>query len=260
MTGSYSQPTRLHLGHATVDPINLAQAVDRIAAAAKQAKHPFVVVTPNIQHIVLLETDHAFRASYQRADLVLPDGWPVAYVLRRHSGQQVERVTGADLLPALLERSAHDGLTVGMIGGRPGAVELAASRARAQFPGIDIRFCDGGSYSDLADESDVSHLLNTIGDGVDLLVLGLGTPKQEVLIARTLAQHPTNVGAVLCSGAAIDFFAQVVQRAPVSWQRLGMEWAYRVLHEPRRLAGRYVKAAPAFAAIVIRDRGRGHST
>jgi N-acetylglucosaminyldiphosphoundecaprenol N-acetyl-beta-D-mannosaminyltransferase len=249
-------PQKVRLGGAVIDPIDGHDALKAICRPAVERDHPFVVVTPNISHIAMLERDQDFRASYHRADLVLPDGFPIAMTVRWFTGLEVHRVTGADLLPLVLERCALHGLRVALVGGAEGSAQEAAERARRDYPGIDIAEACGPRFAERPGEADVERLVSVIPEGVDVVVLGLGTPKQELLLEAADRAGLLPTASYLSFGAAIDFYSGVVKRAPESWQRLNLEWAYRVRREPRRLAGRYLVSAPRFTRVVLRERLR----
>lgn len=247
--------SRVALGRTKIDAITMDAALDAIAQAASDPSSGFLVVTPNIQHIVLLESNPDFRDAYERADLILPDGWPVARAAGRMSGRHVDRVAGADLFVRILEVAGPRGLTVGLVGGRPDAARKAAARARKEHPSLSIPLVDESTFGPEGPDSDVQRFTELVSGRVDLLVLGLGTPKQEVLAARALAGG-MRVGAVLCLGASIDFYAGAQRRAPEGWQRANLEWAYRVGMEPGRLARRYAVSAPKFSWIALRSMRR----
>ena len=244
----------VRLGHADVDPVGFGEAVSAIARQASQRTSPLLVVTPNISHIAMLERDPGLQEAYARAGLVLADGWPVAAAATRLGGVEVPRVTGADLLPAVLARAAETGLGVALVGGREGAAALAARRATDDLPGLRVVLAEGPRFPDRPGPADAERLAAMLPAGLDVVVLGLGAPKQELLVAAGLRAGVLPPAAYLCFGAAIDFVAGVVERAPQRWQRWHLEWAHRVVHEPRRLAGRYLVAAPRFAAVVVRER------
>jgi UDP-N-acetyl-D-mannosaminuronic acid transferase (WecB/TagA/CpsF family) len=234
----------VRLGHADVDPVGFDEALTAIARPASQRTSPLLVVTPNIAHIAMLERDPGLQDAYARAGLVLADGWPVAAAPRGSAGSTC-RASRADLLPAVLARAAAGCVALVGAEGAPSrqrAAELRAGRARRgpaspsgrgrPMPSVSRRCCPRAWTSSC----------------------WARRPKQELLVAAGLRAGVLPPAAYLCFGAAIDFVAGVVDRAPQRWQRWHLEWAHRVVHEPRRLAGRYLVAAPRFAAVVVRER------
>lgn len=245
---------RVRVGKALVHDISFADAVLEILALAR-TRAAGVVVTPNIQHIALLESDDGFGASYARADLVLPDGWPVVLAMRL-SGRGAtgwHRITGADLVPELCKAAAFSGLSVGFVGGAPTAASQALDRLRSVSPDLRCVFLEAPSRGFEHRPNVVDDLVLRISDaGPDILFLGLGTPKQECFADST--RDELNVGVTVCVGAAIDFIAGVQRRAPGLVQAVGLEWAYRMVHDPRRLVVRYLWAAPRFLVALVQNR------
>lgn len=241
---------RGRVGRADVDCVTFDEAVESVVALAADPHARRYVVTPNIQHVVELERNAAFRDAYANADLVLPDGAPVALALRATTRSRQSRVTGSDLMPAVCAAAAERGLTVGILGGATGSAEDAAAALREQYPNLMVVLVEPAPYGFM----DSPEMLDTVLDHVaaknpDILFVGLGAPKQELFVRRYRKRLGT--GVALCVGAAVDFVAGRARRAPLSWQRVGMEWAWRVLQEPRRLARRYLTAAPLFLWLVM---------
>lgn len=253
-TAATTEAGRISVGHAKIDDLGFDQAVNVICDLAR-ARAGAVVVTPNIQHIAYLERDRDLQESYSAADLVLPDGWPVVLAMRLSGGVNRERVPGSDLIPALCVRAARDRLSVAFVGGQPGAAAEAARRMEVHAPGVGCALVADPSPGFEADRQRLDELVASINDAApDLVFLGLGTPKQEVLIHRLRSR--LDVGVTLCLGAGIDFIAGAQQRAPVAVQTLGLEWAHRVLQEPRRMLPRYARSLPLFIRAAARTTRR----
>jgi N-acetylglucosaminyldiphosphoundecaprenol N-acetyl-beta-D-mannosaminyltransferase len=241
---------RVPIGRAHVDCLTYDQAVAAVCDLARIDGHREYVVTPNIQHVAELRRGGDFAAAYADAALVLPDGAPVVMALRALTGRKQSRVTGADLLPGICRSAAVKGLTVGILGGRPGAAQEAADRLRADYPGLDIVLVEPAPFGFEQDPAELERVLSHVERlDPDILFVGLGSPKGEVFAHQHRARLGN--GVVMCIGAAIDFTAGFAVRAPLKWQQRGCEWLWRLLHEPRRLAGRYAKAAPLFVVSVL---------
>jgi N-acetylglucosaminyldiphosphoundecaprenol N-acetyl-beta-D-mannosaminyltransferase len=248
MTASPPWP-RVRVGRATVDALSFEEAVEEICALAVVPGPRSVVVTPNIQHIAMLRTDDAFVEAYERAALVLPDGFPVCAVMGLALGRQQSRVTGADLLPAVCREAATRRLSVGLLGGHPGAGEEAARRLCRAIPGLDITLIEPAPRGFEHSPEELARVLaGVVSAAPALLFVGLGAPKGELFLTR----HAERLGGgvALSVGAALDFQAGYVQRAPDRWQRVGLEWLWRIRQEPRRLAGRYLRSMPLFVLAV----------
>jgi N-acetylglucosaminyldiphosphoundecaprenol N-acetyl-beta-D-mannosaminyltransferase len=242
---------RLRLGALEVDPLPFAAALDAVEALVAAGRGG-AVYTPNVDHVVLAEDDAAFREAYAAADLALADGMPLVWASRLLPVRVPERVAGSDLVPPLLDRAAARGWPVFLLGGLPGAAREAAARARAV--GVDVV---GWSAPLVPDDRDAP---DPEGDaaaaavraaGARLVLVGLGAPKQEVWIHRRRGALGAAV-AVAC-GAAIDFLGGRARRAPPWLARAGMEWAWRLALEPRRLWRRYLLRDPRFAVVVARE-------
>ena len=206
-----------------------------------------IVVTPNIQHIALLERDPAFQAAYADASLTLADGWPVA------RAANTSRVPGSDLFGLVCAEAASRGLTIGIVGGRPGAAGRAVDRLQAEHPTLVVAVVDVPAYGFEHSPEQTAYVVDRVSEArPDILFVALGAPKQEVFAHAH--RDELNAGVILCVGAAVDFYAGDVARAPEVLQHAGLEWAHRIVQEPGRLAGRYAQAAPAFVGAVVRQR------
>lgn len=241
------------VGLAAIDAISPQEAVCRVADQVLAAPGTCLVVTPNIDHIVRLESDAAFRAAYERADLVFADGWPVVLAARLHGAKGARRVTGSDLVTSLSAEAARRGLGVAFVGGAPGAAQGAASTLREAYPTLKVVAVEPAPRSQIDDPPGVAFLRQRLADSrADIVFLALGTPRQEVFAQQHLMD--LGLGAVVCIGAGLDFLSGAQRRAPYLWRKVGLEWLYRLLREPRRLGPRYVAAAPRFLLLMLRGR------
>jgi N-acetylglucosaminyldiphosphoundecaprenol N-acetyl-beta-D-mannosaminyltransferase len=248
---------RLSLFGIAIDNVTMAQAVNIVRELLRQGKARHYVVTPNTDHIVRLHKDAAFRKAYAGASLVLADGMPLIWASRALGRPLKARVTGADLLPAVGEMAAAAGKSLFILGGRPGIAERAARNLQARYPGLRI----AGTYAppmgferDPAENQRIVERINRAQP--DVLAIGLGAPKQELWIA---AHHrKLEFGVALCIGAAIDFAAGALERAPLWMQEQGLEWLWRLAQEPGRLWKRYLVEDMAFARIVAREWWQRH--
>lgn len=173
----------------------------------------------------------------------LPDGAPVVVRASLLTGQSWPRLTGADLLPDILALAEEGSHRVGFLGGLPEVHHLLAKNLQERYPALDV----GGFWSPERHTIDTPSASATLAQdvreaGVDLLVVGLGKPRQELWIQNWGAATGANV--LLAFGASADFLAGKVRRAPEWVQACGMEWAYRLVREPRRLARRYLVEGP----------------
>lgn len=212
------------------------------------------VVTPNVDHIIMLENNTAFRSAYESASLVVADGWPVVFAARMLGVNLPERIPGSELVPRLFESTSSSGVDqkVYLLGALPGVAELAADKIHKQWPAVKVV---GWFSPDFGFEKDVEkcrEICNSINEsGANVLVIGLGAPKQELWI-RAYADE-LRVDVALCVGATIDFLAGNKKRAPRWVQCIGMEWLHRMLSEPRRLIGRYMRGLILFPIFFVRE-------
>lgn len=228
---------------------DLEAAKARIIEKAK-AGCGFTVFTLNLDHLVKLRTTLAFAQAYRTADLVTADGAPVAW-LSRFQCAAVTRTTGADLFVPLALAAARERLPVYLFGSTMAVLSQTADTLRAKSEGaIDIAglsspsaaFDPEGREADLAIE-------RIAASGARLVFVALGAPKQEVFAARAVAKGCS--AGFVCIGAAVDFVAGAQVRAPLLFQRYGLEWAWRLASNPRRLARRYADCARVLFDVAI---------
>lgn len=229
---------RIELLGVPLDALDAAAVVDRVFGSLGHGAGGWIV-TPNIDHLRLSEGDPELRALYARADLVVADGMPLLWAACLRRTPLPERVAGSDLAWLLAERAAHEGRTLYLLGGNPGAAETAARRLRDRWPELRIAGCSAPRLSAFPTRGEVSTLRAELErTRPDVVYVGLGAPKQERLIAALREDFPATwwIGV----GIGISFIAGEVRRAPRWMQRLGLEWVHRLLGEPRRLASRYL--------------------
>ena len=214
------------------DDLTLEEAV---AAGEKLAQGPgfSYVVTPNPEIVDLARADAGYRDLLNGAGLVLPDGIGVVYAAKLLGRPLKGRVPGIDFATGLLDRLAKNGGKLFLLGAKPGVAEQAAARLKAAHPGLVICGVNDGYFKDSAP------VVEKIKEAAaDVVFVCLGAPKQE----KWMAQYGPETGANLMAGlgGALDVYAGNVKRAPVLWQKLGMEWAYRLIRQPSRI-GRMAK-------------------
>ncbi len=239
-----------------MDPVTLAEAVDAIAGLVARGRGGFVV-TPNVDHVVMAERREDFRAAYAAADLSVADGQPIVWSSRLLGPALPEKVSGSDLVLPLMERAARSGWRVFLLGGRPGVAEAAAERLRAR--GVDVVGTSAPSIRTDPDRLDAG--ARSAAESVraarpHLVLVALGAPKQELWMYRH--REALAPAVLLGVGAALDFLAGAVPRAPRWVSRAGLEWLWRLSREPRRLWRRYLVQDALFVAVLwraLRTRG-----
>ncbi len=242
---------RLQMGHVPIDVVTFDGALARIAELVRE-KRGGTVFTPNIDHVVLCEEDARLRQAYADVSLSLVDGTPLLWASRLYGTPLPDKISGSDLVLPLLKMAADNGFRVYFLGGVEGVAAKAAEILRRDMPGIQIV---GWSSPRIALNGDAASYRAVIDEvrahTPDLLLVALGCPKQEHFIQ---AAGP-ELGAVVSVGvgASLDFVAGTVKRAPRWMSRVGLEWAYRLGQEPKRLWRRYLVQDPKFLRILARD-------
>jgi len=237
---SHKKREQVHLFGIDIDPVTMTEAVARVMEWTGpwdgQCRY---VVTPNTDHVVLFQKSAELRAAYARAGLVLTDGMPIVLASRLLGQPVPERVTGADLTMELLAAATEaKPLSVYLLGAGPGVAERAAENAEAKWPAVSVVGTYSPPFGFEKDEAENEAILKRIQEAApDILVVGLGAPKQELWVHQY--QHRLHAKVALCVGATIDFLAGEKPRAPLWMQRCGLEWFHRMLSDPRRLLARY---------------------
>jgi N-acetylglucosaminyldiphosphoundecaprenol N-acetyl-beta-D-mannosaminyltransferase len=237
-----------------VDGTSYADATRRVVAWALRGESRAVFVAA-VNNVMQAHDDPAFLKVMNGADLVTPDGMPLVWGLRRLGVPHASRVYGPDLTPEVLTEAEARGLPVGFYGGTPEVLEALLAKVRRRWPALVVAYAWSPPFTTLSEDAD-AEIVDAINDsGTRILFVGLGCPKQETWIAA----HRGRLGAVMLGvGAAFDFLAGVKRQAPRGLQRLGLEWLFRLVSEPGRLAKRYLHQNPRFALLfaaqLIRSR------
>ncbi len=233
-----------------IDALRMPEAIDRIQEWVKsdESSGCRFVVTPNVDHAVMLRDNEVFQNVYRDADLVLADGHPIVWASRLLGRPLPERVPGSDLVPKLFE-AADRPIRVFLLGAGTGVGRQAANNIHAKYPSVIV--C--GVYSppmgfEKCDDENEMILGRIALCRPDVVVVGLGAPKQELWVHRHREQIRAKVA--LCVGATIDFLAGEKKRAPRWMQKSGVEWLHRMCSEPKRLVKRYAKDAWVFPQLI----------
>ncbi|QUH25667.1 WecB/TagA/CpsF family glycosyltransferase [Serpentinicella alkaliphila] len=211
-----------------VDMVSRSEAIEEIK---KLIETPGLssVFTPNPEMIMLAQEDEEFLSILKNADLVLPDGIGLLIASKIKGLGLTERVTGIDTMNSLLEYCGRESKTIYLLGGKPGVPDLACKNIENRFTGIKIGgFHDG--YFTKDEESGIVNEINSINP--DILFVCLGAPKQEKWISQY--KHLLKCNLAMGVGGSVDIYAGTAKRAPKIFQKLGMEWFYRLAKEPWR--------------------------
>jgi N-acetylglucosaminyldiphosphoundecaprenol N-acetyl-beta-D-mannosaminyltransferase len=204
----------------------------------------------NVHMLMECYDSEPFQNIVNQADLVTPDGMPLVWMMRMKGIRHQERVYGPTLMLRLLEAAAGQGIPVGFYGGQPRVLESLVARMRACYAGLNVTFALSPPFSEMSSKEDEELVQKINQSGPRILFVGLGCPKQEIWMAR----HRERIQAVMLGvGAAFDFHAGVKPQAPAWLQRIGLEWSFRLLSEPRRLWRRYLYHNPRFVLLALAD-------
>lgn len=217
------------------------------------------VTTPNVDHVVQLQRDSEFMEAYRRASLVIPDGLPIVWTSRILRKPLKERVSGSDLMLPVCEMAAREGRRVYLLGGLEGVAEKAREVLTMRFPSLEVAGCYSPPFGFESQPEENRKIVAQINQArTDILFIALGAPKQEKWIARHL--QALEIKAAICVGAGIDFVAGIAKRAPKWMRQMGLEWSWRLAHEPKRLWRRYLVQDAAFLGLFLNEwlnlRGR----
>ncbi len=249
--GSTPPASEVELFSLRLAALRTQEVIWHVAEAVRRGRRGYIT-TPNAHHLVLVQRDPAFRKACGDAWLRVPDGMPLVWASRLLGRPLPERVTGADLLPALCDVASRAGYSIFLLGGRQGVAERAASRLRARFPELTI----AGIYSPVDgfgdDTGDQAAALEAVNRArPDILFVGLGAPVQEVWVHRHWDRLACTVA--ICCGAALDYAAGEKPRAPYWTRHAGLEWAWRLACEPGRLWRRYLASALTVGCLFVRE-------
>ncbi|TFW09549.1 glycosyltransferase [Oxalobacteraceae bacterium OM1] len=234
---------------AFIDALTWEEALGRIVqwGAARESRY---VCICNVHSVVTTTQDIEFKMAVNNADMATPDGAPVAWVLRRRGYRAQERINGPDLMWRYLAEAERRGQTAFFYGSTDATLSKLRDALARHFPRLRI----GGTYSppfrSLTREEDEAVVKMINDSGANVVFVGLGCPKQE----KWMAEHRGRVHAVMVGvGAAFDYHSGVVKRAPLWWQKNGLEWLYRLGSEPRRLFKRYAVTNTLFIVGLARQ-------
>ena len=225
-----------------IDAVSMEDAIQQIVSWASQRQSRYVALC-NVHSVVTASQNPGFRQVINQADLALPDGAPIAWALRQSGHSQQERINGPDLTWNYLATAEKIGHSVCFYGSTEATLRKLESRILKQFPKLRIVGMISPPFCAISQESARDYIDQINNSGANVLFVGLGCPKQEAWMAA----HRGKIHAVMLGvGAAFDYHAGTIQRAPKWVQKIGMEWAHRLISEPRRLAKRYAVTNSVF--------------
>ena len=232
------------------DRVTLEQAVGKIEKLIVEGQ-PSYVITANLNYVML----HHRRAEMQRitedADLILADGQPIVWRSGIGRDPLPGRIAGSEMIYRLAQQASFRGWGIYFLGGEPGVAATCAERLADLYPGLKIAGVESPPFRELTAHEQAAQDERIRSSGAKLLLVALGQPKGECWIHQHYKRLGVPVSIQL--GASFDFIAGTAKRAPICWQRIGLEWAYRMLSDPRRLVPRYASNACFLASVLIED-------
>lgn len=229
------------IGGQPVNVFSPVQALTDIITELKNRRDSFLACTLNVDHLVKLRSDGAFRQAYSKARFVTADGFPIV-MLARVRGHSIQRTTGSDLIVPLCRAAAESGYSVYLLGSTEDTLRKAAQYLKLNCPGLEIAGMAAPPYGfDPTSDMASSMADNIAASGARLCLVALGAPLQERFSAHAVGL--TEGVGFMGVGAALDFFSGRQKRAPRIVQSLNLEWAWRLISNPRRLWLRYVRCA-----------------
>ena len=251
-----SGPDLRHIDRIEILGVSLAvqrfdAAIDLLLTTASGPRsRPYRANFCNVHTIIEAQSSGRLRAAYETADMVAMDGAPLVAVSRIR-GRHGERVAGPDVLLKLCDLGRQTGLRHYFFGGRPSVPAALASSLIDRFPGLIVAGHESPPFRPVTTEEDTAQVARINAARPDILWVGLGAPKQEIWAADH--HDRLSVGLILPVGAAFDFYSGRIRRAPRWMQRMGLEWLFRMLADPRRLVRRYAVTNSKFAWAILRE-------
>lgn len=238
---------RLELLGAPVDALTMNGVLD-LADAAIERREPLLVGVVNAAKLVQMRHNAELRQAVLDADVTLADGMSVVWAARLLGRPLPERVTGIDLMLRLLERAHRHRRRVYFLGATATVLGRVVERVRREYPDLCVAGSRHGYFTEAEESAAAAEIA---GARPDILLVAMSSPRKERFLARWQALRSVPV----CHGVggSFDVYAGLVRRAPAGWQRLGLEWLYRLLQEPRRMWRRYLVTNTLFVVLLARQ-------
>lgn len=241
---------------AGIDAVTWSEALTRISTWAAGHESRYVCIC-NAHSVVTTELDPDFGAVISEADMATPDGAPVAWMIRKLGYSAQQRINGPDLMWRYCELAAKTGgESIYLYGGTPATLEILQQRLNEAFPTLRVAGAESPPFRSLSDDEDAATVARINASGAGTVWVSLGCPKQE----KWMAAHRGRINAVMIGvGAAFDYHAGTIKRAPQWMQNIGLEWLHRLGSEPRRLWRRYLITNTLFVIGAGRQLLRGRT-
>lgn len=243
---------RIKFMNTEIDNLTMKETLDEIDKLILKNDKSYVV-TPNVDHIVQLETDVELKNIYRDASLILADGKPLLWISKWYKTPIKEKISGSDLFPLLCEMAAKKGYSMFFLGAAEGVAAKAAENLKKKYNGLKIVGTYSPPYGFEKDEIELEKIIDMVKEAnPDILILGLGSPKQEKFIYKY--RNRLNIPISLGLGASFDFEAGNIKRAPKWMSNHGLEWLFRITQDPKRMTKRYLVDDRKILSLVVRYR------
>lgn len=230
--------TRIKFMNTEIDNLTMQEVLQSIDQLVQEDKCAYVV-TPNVDHIVQLETDKQLQDAYANASLILTDGKPLLWMAKFYGTPIKEKISGSDLFPLLCGMAARKGYKMFFLGAAEGVAAKAAENLKKRNPCLQVVGTYSPPYGFEKDAAEMERIEGMVKAAQpQILIVGLGCPKQEKFIwnNRERLDVPVSLGL----GASFDFEAGNIKRAPKWMQKCGLEWLFRITQDPKRMFKRHI--------------------
>jgi N-acetylglucosaminyldiphosphoundecaprenol N-acetyl-beta-D-mannosaminyltransferase len=232
-----------------VSPTNYASATSQITNWALAGESRGVIAT-GVHGVMEAHDSPDFKKILNTADMITPDGMPLVWMLRLKGVKGQTRVYGPTLMLHVIAMAAREKIPVGFYGANDQTLQKLITRLSARYPDLKVAYAFSPPFRPLVKQESDQITRDIAASGVRILFVGLGCPKQELWMAE---QQGKSSVVMLGVGAAFDFHAGTKSQAPAWMQAIGLEWFFRLIHEPRRLAKRYLYNNPRFILLALAD-------
>lgn len=247
--------SRMKFMNTEIDNLNMHEtlmAIDRIIKEDRSA----YVVTPNVDHIVQLESDKELQDVYRNASLILTDGKPLVWISKWYGTPIKEKISGSDLFPKICKLAARKGYKMFFLGAAEGVADEAAKNLKKRYKNLEVVGTYSPPYGFEHDSNELKKIHDMITDAKPhILIVGLGCPKQEKFMYHHCRE--LNVPISFGLGASFDFEAGRIKRAPKWMADHGLEWLFRITQDPKRLIKRYLIDDRKIISLAIKYRKKG---
>lgn len=247
--GERSELLGLQFERASMDPV-----VTQCLEWCRGLRTSHIVVTANASHLCMMRRDAALRHACQAADMAVADGMSVVWALKLLGRPVAERVAGIDLMNRLLAAASAEGLRVYFLGAKQEVLEAVVAHCAEHHPGLVVAGARNGYFTPRDHDALVEEIR---ASQPHLLFIGMPTPFKDVFCERH--RDRLQVPLIMGVGGSFDVLAGVIARAPRAMQSMGLEWAWRLVMEPRKLWRRYLTTNSEFIWLVLRELVRGRA-